>query len=420
MALHFRTLFIFSALAAVGCSSAPNESESSPSGATSSADSISALDDPGNLLRNGSRRLADLITEKDVGQTFGVDDRHVPYPDTYWPYYGGGIDHQWNAPELSPLEKFMTVADPSHLAAAKSWEDSNHGKSLPGAADWFGHCPGWTGAAISNPPLLHSVSVKSNGLGGFAACALGQPGCVKFDIGDINALEAESYIDAKAVMIGALCNTSPSHIKRDADGRVSRDVNGAGCKGLNPGALMMVLGNRLKRDHLAVAIDAQQPFTTDQIWNQPAYRYKVYRYETLLESEAANLVAHDTKTGARQHYQWNPAAKGFVFVNIGIKWVREQGPNKVPVSGLDSTEEMRFSAVIELDSAPTLPGAHVIGGEYINDPEAGADRLRVPPFVWIALDSGPDNLPTTVTGNSHNPHVQPSLVKKLVALAATR
>ena len=75
-----------------------------------------------------------------------------------------------------------------------------------------------------------------------------------------------------------------------------------------------------------------------------------------------------------------------------------------------------MEAVLELDGDPASAGTRIIGGEYINDPAIGADRLRVPPFVWVALDSGPETLDATVDGNHHNPYVKPSLVKKLIAM----
>src|SRR6185312_7644266 len=152
-------------------------------------------------------------------------------------------------------------------------------KDLPGVEGWFGHCPGWTGSAMLNAPLQHAISVKSDGNGGVTACNDGDTGCTKFEIADVNALMAEDYVDADSKFIGNRCDTKPSDIKRDANGRIVR--NGGGCQGLNPGSLLVVLGYQMKNQHKAMAIDAQSDFNTDQIWNQPAYRYKVYRYETL-------------------------------------------------------------------------------------------------------------------------------------------
>ena len=42
---------------------------------------------------------------------------------------------------------------------------------------------------------------------------------------------------------------------------------------------------------------------------------------------------------------------------------------------------MRCAAVIELDGDPVNPASNVIGGEFLDDPTTGANRLTVPPFV---------------------------------------
>jgi hypothetical protein len=249
------------------------------------------------------------------------------------------------------------------------------------------------------------------------ACNESEPGCTRFEIGDINALEAETYVDAKSVLIGERCDTAPSEIERDEHGRIVR--NGRGCQGLNAGSLVIVLGNLMKKQQRPFAIDAQNRFNTEQIWNQPAYRYRVYRYDVLSEAEAANLVARGTRTGPETRYLWNDKARGFVFADIGLLWVTEHGPNLTPVGGLGSTRETRMVMVIELDRPPSDPLATIIGGEYLDDPRVGADRLTVAPFVWVVTGPAWDGLPTWVGGNnSHNPYIKPSKVRQLVALGA--
>ena len=65
--------------------------------------------------------------------------------------------------------------------------------------------PTWT--ATTNAPILHPVFAASDGAGGLVACREGSQGCVRFEIGDINALMAEVYLDAPASLIGSKCNT---------------------------------------------------------------------------------------------------------------------------------------------------------------------------------------------------------------------
>jgi hypothetical protein len=409
---YLRSYFWVTGLAiAASCGPGPEKINRSKS-----ADSIDPQDNPARVIPNATARLWDNITPDDINKTIGVDDAHVPYPDTYWPFNQGGVDARWNGDDDTPLEKFVKLTNPDALEAAKAWEASHHGPNVPNVEDWWGHCPGWTGAASSNPAIKHAVAVEFDGHN-LRPCdvPIGQ-GCFRFEIGDINALEAEIYVDADAAFAGARCDTPPNQIRRDIAGRIVRD--GSGCKGINAGALMVLLGNRMKRDQKALAIDAQNDFNTDQIWNQPAYRYTVYEYVALSVSEAANLVAYGQAWGPLDWYPWNWDAVGFVGIDIGIEWVSELGPNMDPVPGTRSTRETRFVAVLELDSYPNDPAAVIIGGEYLDDPSVGADRLSVPPFVWIAKGPGPEDLDGDVDGRHHNPFVKPSVVEQLIALGS--
>jgi hypothetical protein len=408
-----------------------------------------------------SRLLVDNIVADDAHhpEGFGVPDARIPYPDTYWPFLvtngstvvaSDGIDFRWQgASTPSALEKFATVVsagDAAQIAKTKQWEHDHHGPGLGvkqnrQVLDWEGHCPGWTGASLANAPILHPVFVKPDAAQVFVPCSeadarTGQGGCTRFDIGDINALEAEVYVDGVQPLVGAGCFTrTPStdeydRIKRNPDGFSSN--NGSGCKGLNPGALMMILGNRMKRDQLPFAINAQQPGITDQIWNQPAYRYFVNRYEELPASRAIALVAGSATPPAS--YVWNPQAKGFALVDISIAWVKEHAPTTQVISGKVTTRKHRVQAILELDQdivgdASTRARAQIIGGEYLTDDAAaaqndsrtfGPNRLTVPTFVWVSVDAGPEDLTVDQAEDTrfehHNPFIKPSLVKRLVEL----
>ena len=411
-----RTICIFATsglLSACGAGAIQGGSSSGSDGKRGKNDAIGEFEDPSGLVPNASRTLADNIGAGDVGQTFGTNDDKIPYPDTYWPFTSEGIDSRWNdASVASPLEKLMGLANPSAVADAKKWEHDNHGSGVPGVAGWWGHCPGWTGAAMANAPIKHAVFARSDGMGGITSCSDGDAGCTKFEVGDVNALMAEVYVDGDSAFIGARCDTKPSDVKRDANGRITQE----GCDGVNPGSLLIVAAARMKGSHLPFAIDAQNDFNTDQIWNQPAYRYTVNRFQPLTEAQAANLVVHGAVDGDQTKYQWNDAAHGFALVDLTISWVSERGPNLAPVSGAESTRQTRMVSVIELDKDASDATAQIIGGEYIDDASVGSSRLSVPPFLWTISGPGPEDLDTSVGGNSHNPYVKPSLVAKLIAL----
>lgn len=402
------------ALAASGCEGPPAPRPETL-GDASEADRIAGFERPEVVVSGASRRLADNIDAADIGQDFGVPDDKVPYADTYWPFVYGGVDAAWNPrgrDPRTPIEKFMAITDPYETESARIWEFVHHGPGELGVQTWHGHCPGWAAAATRNAPILHPVFAGPDGRGGIAACSEGAAGCVRFEIGDVNALMAEIYLDGPEVRIGTACPLTPAQIPRDQYGRVLCQ----GCDGLNAGSFLVAVSTLLKRDHTPFVIDMQKPASTNEIWNQPAYRYHVYDYHPLTRSEASNLIAHGTTEGPETTYPWDSAARGFAFVDLGLRFVGEAGPNLQVVSGVSSTYELRVATVIELDRDAADPSATILGGEYLDLPSSHAKRLSVAPFLWVSRDAGPENLPYYVDGTHHNPFIRPSLVKKLIAL----
>ncbi len=393
------------------CSGTSSIDEQSPDvegaqGAEPEADRIAPKDDPRKLIPEATFALKDVVSKDDVGKTFMVPEERMPYPDTYWPFTQGGVDAVWLTGSASPLEKFVRQVSPGSLSAAKQWEHANHGKGLPGVAEWFGHCPGWAAAAVTGNTVRHPVNAMFQG-GRMVECTAGSAGCETYQIGDINALAAETYVDADSDFIGARCDTKPTDIKLDAFGRIVREQGGGGCQGLNAGSLMVVLAHRLKMASLPFVINAQTPRNTDEIWNQPTAGYKVYRYQTVTMEQAAQLVSQGV---THRGYQWNSAAKAFAFVEIGLYWITENGPNTRLVSGRKSMKETKMSAILELDG-PT--NSQIIGGEYLPDASRGESRLSVAPFAWTAKGPGPDN---GGGSDGHNPHIRSSLVQQLIEL----
>src|SRR6185437_2123475 len=155
---------------------------------------IEAADRPEALYNGASRLLADVIDASDIGKEYGVPDAKVPYADTYWPFVNGGVDARWNPRGVdprTPLEKYMLLTNPQQIEDAKLWEFFHHGPGEPGVEPWHGHCPGWAAAAIRNTPVLHPVLARPDGRGGITGCRDGETGCIRFEIGDVNALMAE-------------------------------------------------------------------------------------------------------------------------------------------------------------------------------------------------------------------------------------
>jgi hypothetical protein len=411
--MHRRSAWVcISLLLSAGCDASPRADALGEAG---EAQRIGAHERPEQLVATASRLLADTISAADIGQEFGVPPERVPYPDTYWPFVNGGTDFRWEQrgrDVRSPLEKYMAITNPYATETAKGWELFNHGPFVPGVSSWNGHCPGWAAAATTNLPILHPVFAGSDGHGGIVGCHEGESGCVRFEIGDVNALMAEVYLDGPTSIIGANCHLPFWAIPRDYYGRVLA----AGCDGVNAGSLLVTLATLLKRYQVPFVMDLQKPTKTDEVWNQPAYRYRVYDYRPLTRGAATNLVAHGRTGGPDASYLWDSAARGFAFADVGLRFVGEHGPNREVFPGAKSTYELRVAVVIELDADPESPSATIIGGEYLDLPSSHASRLDVTPYVWVARGPGPENLSLQANGTHHNPYVRPSVVAKLIAL----
>lgn len=378
---------------------------------------IGADESPSLLVARASKRLSSNISASDVGKSFGTPDDRVPYPDTYWPFSdpqneggsnGGGIvnsiDHRWGGHDKSPLERYMAMVG-GDVAKAKAWQQEHHGKDVDGVEPWFGLCNGWTAAALIEKPLRKGVDAKMSGANP-VACTAGSAGCVHFDLGDINGLLAESYLNGDSDFLGARCDLKPKDVKRDKFGRVTSP----GCQGTNAGTLLIVANAFMKKRKIGFAVNAQEPSTTNEIWNQPAYRYSIDAYSALTEAEAVRLVSGGKATS---YGEFNSAAKGWVRVQATFSWITENGPNEEYVDGTDSTKTTKFDMVIELDKPVTdikKPGtANIIGGEYLDG--NGANRLENFPYLWVAKGAESDS------GGEHNPSIKPSVVLKLAELA---
>lgn len=372
--IQILTLALLSPFAAVGCGE-PVDADRFDVGALTQPEAFNAYTDPADLIdliSSGTLMNADgLVPTTSIGRTISVPTDSRPFSSPYWPMVDDGINYRWQGSTIpSPAEKYAQVfLDSSATGQMLSWITDNHGKKVPGVQSWFGICQGWTASAINEKAPKHAAVVRKvtrpDGTVGVQACASPtDSGCVRFEPGDVTALLAEAYAAADSRFIGYRCDTSPASFKYDASGRIQMP----NCRS-NAGTLFLTATNFIGRAHRAFAVNA---VNNDEIWNQPAFAYRISTYQKVTALQAAQLV-----NSSQTSYTYNTAAKDFRHVVMTLTWTVEADPtvgSAPPVRTASGTYDM----VVELDSL-----GNVIGGEWV-----GSSKTNHPPFFWAPVAPG--------------------------------
>jgi hypothetical protein len=156
--------------------------------------------------------------------------RNSPWAGYWWPYSASGI---------SDAASLYDRAQGSTLAA--TWESSHHGTHTPGLQSWFGHCNGWTAAAILYQEPRASTTVAG----------------VSFDVANQKAILSEVAMEVNADFFGT---------RNDDDNTAS-----ASFQDVAPDTFFLVLTN-YTGNGLGLALDR---YTGSQVWNQPVAGYQI-------------------------------------------------------------------------------------------------------------------------------------------------
>ncbi len=312
----------------------------------------------------------------------------IPWSDTYWPTYKGGISYRWNKadcpnlpePErigyqiganlpklacLSPAEKFDL------LMGDKNWTLTNFErkrtqimKTIPGSKEydpsfkipsWEGICHAWSPASIAyEEPLPGLLKTREGGV-------------VPFGSSDIKALLAFG-IDLESPIIPKLRNTTKfagkrceedfKKLKEDlAAGKISRNdfvkrMNNSRCtEDVNAGSFHIIITNQIGLKDQAFVIDRTRDA---EVWNQPvfAYEYQVFPYYDRIPEDS------------------HPKTESLVKVVMKIKMIVEIEPvwNPRPYPFKEIKEE-QYEYLLELGA-----NGLILGGKWLSD--------NRPDFVW--------------------------------------
>ena len=234
----------------------------------------------------------------------------LPWPGTYWPFEGhgtgSGINHKVGA--QSPAEKYDLFFGTGGKAA--KWEEANHtctgmtGEQLADCQEWYGHCNGWTGAALFNPepdadkPVTVTSPVTKTPM--------------TFEAHDLKAFLSEIWLDSSVSYDGTGTTIKADKWIYDPNDPISKQpaanntdlTNYEAYWDVTPRAMFYALTNYVGELKAGLAIDR---FTGSEIWNQPLIAYR------LLPIKGA-MPAPITRNGATLYP-----------VNLGVKlyWMND-------------------------------------------------------------------------------------------------
>jgi hypothetical protein len=224
--------------------------------------------DPRHLQRNYEHHFAALPVS-------GTADA-IPWPDTYWPGYNGGLAARWNDPEtddnwayalndeatsrtldrealdkLSPAEKYDVFIGNFNYDFVKY----ERKRTSPEDEGWFGLCHGWAPASYS---FKEPAPITLKGPSGIE---------VPFGSSDIKGLltfaQQHARYPRSSAMLGGRCNKDISDNPDDA--------NAPECRDTNAGSFHVVLTNQLGIQRKAFVADVTRDL---QVWNQPIYGFE--------------------------------------------------------------------------------------------------------------------------------------------------
>ena len=236
-----------------------------PSSASHTKEAWNSQNDPLVLRGDYQRTLATLPTEGELTV--------LPWSDTYWPNYQGGISSRWHHGSGVPFQystptaaevAAMSVADLSALSPAEKYDvyagrfdyptvAVERQRTHPTDATWEGICHGWSPAAINFAEPQPILAVSPAGV------------AIPFGSSDIKALL--SYYQGQIAhapyrMLGGRC---------DIDLTVHPEAASLPqCRDTNAGAFHVVLTNQLGLMNQGFVADVTRD---QQVWNQPVHGF---------------------------------------------------------------------------------------------------------------------------------------------------
>jgi len=160
---------------------------------------------------------------------------NTPWAGYWWPYGDGGT-----SAASAAYDRARGGSRPSS-SSSSSWELANHGPGFPGLEQWYGHCNGWSAAAVLYKEPRTAVSTDGE----------------SFSVAEQKALLTEIGMEVNADFFGTRDN--------------GNDPSSATFNDIAPDVFFLVLTNYVGNG-LGVVMDR---YTGDQVWNQPIAGYRI-------------------------------------------------------------------------------------------------------------------------------------------------
>ena len=338
-----------------------------------------------DLVEDKNRMILNIVDMESLG-LLKKKVSSIPWSDTYWPLYEGGLGFRYNDPRmhfnnwkdshnyvmketasklikkkkfdyLSPSEKYDYLLDLKNVNLTNvSWAAGEaYFKEYGKVETWMGLCHGWAAASMmmTNPEKRVEVIKDENKITFF-------PSDIK---GLGTMLWANGQFETR--FIGGRCNSKKPAV--DESGRARE----ADCLDNNPGTWHLAIVNQIGIFDRSFIMDASSDY---QVWNQPVYAYEyVYfnpKTKTVSQKLSEAIVKiDDWNTDAKKAVR-APRAKSVIGIKMSVTYISENSPTLAEFQEV-SFVKTEYYYDLELDEQN-----NIIGGEWYTD--------KHPDFLWVA------------------------------------
>lgn len=278
-----------------------------------------------------------------------------PWAGFWFPYSGNGI--------AVAAQKYDAAASVPR-AGALGWELGHHGSGLAGIAEWWGHCNGWSAAAVLTAEPRQAVTVDG----------------IAFEVADRKALLSETFMEVTGDFLGTRTE-------------YSSDYGGPAYLDVVPAQFHLVLTNVMGAQRRPLIIDR---YTGFQVWNHPlvAYAMEPIRPSDYLGPDPSFPNIHRLNVSTRIFWVENNVEAGILTPRFD-----PAAPDPAAFGTRLLRYELWLDAPPVFDGSGTLvssgdivlvdDGTRAVGGTWKNG-ELSAENSH-PDYIWIPTGPAPSS-----------------------------